>query len=288
MSSTPQHITADVATTVGIDIPSQPDAATVSLYTGGGAPVFEDEDAAVSTIDTTLDGAVSAGDETLVVDNATGISSGVTAVLASPSERVLIRSLTTKTATLARPLAYNHPDGAAIEGCRLTYSVSSDLAATKFDDGRLEWTITATGQKFIQAACCTAYPFQTNMAHEQDLLDQDPLLLEKLPKGADTGRMLSAGAREVISRLSSVTGGRPFTFPTVPQFTPAVCLAALLKHYEPQPSERAAVLYERYKDALERELDLALSGIAYRDADQDGAVERHEQRAYGFGRRMRA
>lgn len=286
--STPQHITADVETTVGIDIPSHPAAATVSLYDDAGSAIFEDKDAVVSTIDTTLDGAVSAGAESLNVDAATGISSGVEFTVAAPSERCLVRTIATKAVTLARPLLYDHADGVAIEGCRLTYAVSSTYAGTRINDGRLVWTITASGETFIQACCCTEYPFQTNLAHEQHLLDHDALLFTKLPKGASTGRMLVHGAKEVIKRLTAITGGRPYTFIGPPQFTDAICLAALVKLYEPQTSDRAAVLYERYETALDRELKLVLSGVAYRDADQDGAVEAHEQRAAGSGRRMRA
>jgi len=285
--STPQHITYGVATTVGIDIPSQPPAATVSLYDDNDSAIFEDKAATVSAIDTTLDGAVSAGAETLNVDAATGISSGVEFTLASPAERCLVRTIATKAVTLARPLLYDHADGVAIEGCRLTYAVSSSYAGTKFNDGRLVWTITATGETFIQACCCTMYPFQTAIAHEQNLLDHDPLLHTKLPKGASTGRMIINGAKEVIKRLAAITGGRPYTFIGPPQFVDAVCLAALAKHYEPQTNERAAVLYDRYETALDRELKLILSGVAYRDADQDGAVEPHEQRSAGSGRRMR-
>jgi len=276
--SAPQHILYGVATTVAIDVHDRPSAATVSCYAGDGAAIFEDKTASISTISTTLNGAVSAGGLTLIVNSATGIAAGLEMWVRSPDEKVLVKSVASTTATLRRPLLNAHATAAVVEGTRLTYSVSSTYASTRFWDGRLVWTLDST-REIVQACCCSSYPFDTDLATEQDLYDWDPLIDQKLPN-IDTQRLLVNGGRDVLKRLEALTAGRAFTFIGSPQFTDAVALAALRRFWQPRPGEEAARLYDRYNAALNDEMERLVAGVVCRDANQDGVVEDQEQRAY--------
>jgi len=293
----PQHIHYGVATTVAIDVPTRPTASTgtqtVSCYDDGGGAVFSDKTATASTISTTLSAAAAAKAETVTLTAVTGVAAGLEFWLRSPDEKVLCRSVDTgtKIVTLARPLYSAHASGAVAEGTRLTYSVSTTDAASEWWDGRLVWTVDAalaTKRVYVQACCCSAYPFSTDMATEQDLLDVDANFFSKIDSEHVPQRLILLGAQEVITRLSAMTEGRAFTFIGTTSFTRAVVYAAFWYFYAPQAGNEAQRLYDRFDGLLEKELARVVAGLAYRDADGDGAVEQREQVSYASRRIYRA
>jgi hypothetical protein len=290
--SIPQHITYEKATTVEINIPTPPSSTqTVSLYTGDGAAIFEDQSATASTISTTLSAGAAVGATSIAVTSATGITPGrrfnVGTAATEQVEECRCESISGTTVTLWTKLLFAHASGATVKGTRLTYSVSAANAATLFWDGRLEWTVD-TSTLYVQAACCTKYPFRTNMATKQDLLDENPHTPDLLDADMDPQRLVIKGAEDVIKRVAALTNGRAHSFIGSVQFTDAVVYAAWMRYYRRLPGEEAERLYERYSATLASELETLMAGVTYRDADQDGVVEEAEQRSYRSRRLFRA
>jgi hypothetical protein len=115
----------------------------------------------------------------------------------------------------------------------------------------------------------------------------DADLWSRLSTSHSPARLIVLGAEEVIKRLASVTQGRVFTFIGTTSFNKAIAYGALWQFYQSQVGPAASQLYDRFDELLEKELARVIGGIAYRDADGDGAVEEHEQVSYRSIRLMR-
>lgn len=288
--SLPQHILYNVGGTVSIWAPVRPVATqTVSCYTGGGGEVFAAQDATIEAIDTTLSSAATVGSRSLAVASATGIAAGSTLLLSS-FEQVVVKSISGTDVTLRRPLLDSHASGAAAQSCKLSYAVTAEQAATLFWDGRLEWLVDegeAAETVYHQAAICTKHRFY-RAADEADWLDEEPLLYDVLDPNADPDRQLDRALNDVVSRLSALTEGRAWSYVGPDSFKRATVYAAQMNLYRKQAGDDAEQLYERYRAEFQSELERVVAGTAWRDADQDGAVDASEQRSARSMRLYRA
>jgi len=281
-NAAPQHIPYGVGCVVELYVPVRPTASTgtqtVACYDGDGGAVFSAQAASLLAINTTLSAAAAAGARTIAVASANNISTGCIVRL-SGREDALVKLVATTTVTLRQPLTESHANAATCKSHRLYYTVTAAQAATLIWDGRLEWVvdaaIAASKAVYNQACCCTKYPFQTTMATYVDLADEEPQIAAVLDEEIDISRLLMKGAEDVRKRLDAITQGRSATYVAPVNFTDAVVFASLMRHYR---SQRDDVMFERYRSALQEEIDLLLAGAVYRDANQDGKVEEKEQR----------
>lgn len=270
--SIPQHIIKDDGGTVSINLTSQPTTARVWVEMDDGTDVVTNAAGTISTIDTTLSSAATAGDRTVSVASATGISSGSTILLAAPKERVTCKSISGTTVTLWQPLQQDHASGTAAQGARVTYAVSASDADTLFWDGRVKWEI--DGVVEFTAVECTLYPLHRR-ASLTDLADLDPMIVDILEAEADPEKLLDAAHGDVLSRIGS--RGRVRVYPAGPEFNRAVALQCMSNYYGAQSSDSADRLYERYRDRATVELDRIMANIP-RDEDQDGKANEPEER----------
>jgi len=277
----PQHIQASIATTVTFFHNALASTATVALFSDTNNEIFSATNATISTVNTTLNGAVSAGATSIIVTSQTGIAAGDRLYIADPSEEVLVKTTpTSTTVALKRPLLNDHADGEAVVLSKLTYSVTAAQAATKFWDGRLKWVIDTSTIRY-QDAIVTEYAFYRS-ASEQTLFDEEPKLYELIDTEHDVDRLLDDGLAEVIIRINAMTQGRAWTYTGPTQFTAANVFASLMMLYRRRGGDVSEQLYERYKTALKDELTL-ITAAAPRDTDQDGVIEAGEQASRGSG-----
>jgi hypothetical protein len=271
----PQHLQYNVINTVTFFAASQPTAAVVSLYTDENNAIFEDQTATIESVDTTLNGAVSAGATSIIVAANTNIDAGDRLIIADPVEEVLVAATpASTTVTLRRPLLHDHATGEKVQSTRLTFSVSAANSATKFWDGRLKWTLDTNTIRY-QDCICTEYAFY-RAATEQHLFDEEAKLQTLLDPEDDVSRLLDDGLAEVVARVNALTQGRAWSYTGPTQFAAATVFAALMAFYRSRPGTVAGEMMARYEDTLQKELTL-ITGASPRDTDQDGVIEREEQ-----------
>lgn len=291
MSSLPTHILYSAATPIEIDVDVVPAATqTVTLRTGDGGAIFSDQNVTASTISTTISASASAGDRTITVASATGISSDREFWLRTPNEKVKCKTISGTTVTLYAPLVYSHASSSTAEGTRLTYTVTAAQAATMFWDGSLQWIIdvdTNTERHYHQACICTRYPFY-RVATLVDWRAEEPKVSDLIEDELDVERFLDEALAEVIERIAAKTEGRAWAYRGPHQFKRATIFAAQMAHYRHMAGDEAERLYRRYIESLDDELQRVVAGIATRDTDQDQIPEATEQFIYQSVRKYRA
>jgi hypothetical protein len=279
VSILPSHILYDVGNEISIDVPVRPAATqTVACYRDSGAAIFTAQNATLSTINTVNNAAIAINATSLTVSNATGLAASREFWIRSPDEKLLCRSISGTTVTLARPCLFAHTNASTVEGTRITYAVTSTQAGTLFWDGYLDWVIDtgeSTARHYHSHCVCTKHPFYRT-ATTQDLFDEDSLLARHIVDSVDPERLLDKGLREVVKSIAGKTEGRAWSYSGPHQFNDATVLAAFMVFYRPQGSDIAERLYKRYSDAFGSELD-RLTGFVRRDTDQDGQAEAHER-----------
>jgi len=285
MDQLPQHITHNRAVTVAIDVPARPSSTqTVSLYTGGGTAIFEDQAATLTSISTTLSASASRGASAISVASATNIAKGSTLWLTA-HEDVRVKSVTGTNVQLWRPLMHDHDSTADAQSHRLTYAVSAANAGTLFWDGRLVWLIDSA-TVYQQPCICTKYPWYRH-AGIQDWYAEEPRLYDLLDPEVDAEEALDAALAEVVKRVAAATARRAWTYVGPVSFVAATIYAAQCTLYRRQSGDAAEQLYARYREAFQTEIEQVTSGAAWRDEDQDSDFEAHEQRSFRSGRLFR-
>ena len=272
--SLPQHITYGEGGTVYIDLQTRPTSVTVTIEKSDGSDIVIGKTATINSVNTTLSGAASQGAATVSVVSASNIANGQVLYMSDDPEHVLVQSVNGTTVTLRRPLMKNHISGAAFQGTRASYTVSSSDAGSLMWDGRIKWTVDNVIE--WSEIECTKYPLRRR-ATIQDAYDRQPKLYEILDSEVDTERLLDLGHEEVLSRIGAKHRAR--VYPGSMSFISATVLAALMLYYEHQPTEQGTVLYERYTQLLQEELERVTEIIAP-DSDQDGKIEATDRQAF--------
>jgi hypothetical protein len=266
----PQHLTPNQGGTIFVDRRTRADNAFVSIYAGDGTKKVNPVAATISTVNTTLNTAVSRGGYQINVGSVTGIENAVKCWITDDPEELLIESRVGTVIALRRPLTRDHAAGAAVQGTRMSYTVPGANVPVPWFDGRCEWNVNENSTIF-SAVECTKYPIY-RAAAVQDLFDEDPTLYHHSPRESDWERALDKGLEEVLKRLGkSNPDARARIYPASREMVDATVYATIMIHYRQNPSEEAGILYERYRDTLNAEVD-SIAAINPVDADQDGVV----------------
>jgi len=270
----PQHLTYGRGGTIHLDVPSLPDAVTVSILDADGGTKLEHTAATVSTIDTTLSANVSAGDLSVSVDSNVGFETGKTVWLRDDPEEILVRAVEGTTIRLRRPVIYDHVSGAGVEGARVSYDVNASVSNTLWWDGRAEWNV--DDSLYFSSVECGRYP-NRRLASTQDLYDCEPKLYDILDTESDVERMLDNAHEVVLGELAKrAPDQRARVFTGSMEFRSATAAAAMYLHYLRRGSE----LKEDWWKEFERRLAACVTTTP-RDADQDGVIEPGEAFSYG-------
>ena len=274
----PQHITYSQGGTVSINRETLPSTATIRIIQGNGTVLVDTSNATISAINTTLNGAVGAGDQLIRVNDATGFSANDEFRVGGEPETCSIRSVSGTTINLKQPLLNDHASGETVNGVKVSYSVSASEATTLFWDGRVEWNIDGTIVEYSSVEC-TKYPL-IRKANTQDLYDIEPNLYQLKEDSRDIESLLDNGLEQVLKRIAVAAPDlRVRVFTGSQGFITATCLASLMIFYMAQRGEESKELYERFRDELEAEISRIVA-IIPRDSDQDGTVELEERMSY--------
>jgi prepilin-type processing-associated H-X9-DG protein len=275
--SLPQHILYQKGGVISIDLPERPSNARVSIRDGHGTELLSEQTATVSTIQTTLNTAASAGDTSINVASTTGILSGSTFWLQDVPEQVLAKSVAsaTGTVTLWRKLREAHANAATAEGTTVNYSITeaTNGVNTLFWDGHAVWNM--DGGDFLRhtAVECTKYPL-VDLTGDQDLLDEDPKIYDKLDDEHSAARARQRAAEDVFARIGAKDRARVFA-DSGHSFKRAIVYQWFINFYRGQTGDEAREQMRTYSEFLEGEMDRL--GLIPRDTDQDGRVEVDEQ-----------
>jgi len=277
----PQGVVKDVGGTIWIEprLDSLPTAATLAIIDGGNtARVAAGTSATVSTISTTLNGAISSGATSLVVASATGIAEGSEIALRAPFETVTVKAVSGTTVTTWHPISYDHATGATVDGMRISYDVTAAQATPLWWDGRAVWTLTVGGAtvQHVSSVECVEYGLE-RVANLQDVYRIHPEFHYELASVTNVDAWMDGAHGQVLDELGS--RGRARTWLGDETFVEAVALCALYRHYRSQASDRAQVLYERYREEYQAAMSRAMENTP-NDADQDGSVEPGEQTGF--------
>jgi len=271
-----QHLMFEQGGTLELFLIDRPTGTpTVRLIGGDGAEVMAATNVTVSSIDTTVNGAISKGDSTVTLTNASDITAGDRFWLRTPDEEVRCKTKSGNTVTLWSPLLYAHADTVTAEGTRLSYAADSDDANVLFWDGRAEWVIDTTTYRHTHCII-TKYPFY-RAATVTDLVDEEPHIEQLLSDETDAERLLDRGLDDVIKQIASRQ--RAWVYAGANVFAQATVFAALVRCYRSQSGETGEEMYTRYKEAMTEELD-RITSIVPSDLDQDGEIEADEKRSF--------
>lgn len=278
-------IPRDIGGTVEWYAPLRPDAApTVEVENrDGGTEVAAGTAATLDSVDTTLSAGVAAGASTLSLTLATGVVVNrryLISATGEQSEFVEVKSLSGTTATLKYPLAYDHANGAAFEGTRISYTIAAADADVEEDHWRAEftWAVAAVTQPTgIVEFTVTRHPI-LNPATVTDLFEVEPLLRRKLAGDTDLQRVVDRAWDEVLDLLWA-NGTRPGTIVGSSKLKRAVVYHALLLCAEQYGRE-----FRDEQEYWEKRAGMALDAFKVTgaiDVDEDAALEDTERGAAG-------
>jgi prepilin-type processing-associated H-X9-DG protein len=213
VAANPQSVQFQKGGTISIDTPSIPSSATVLIRDGNGTAKTTHVAAMVTTINTTITGALSAHATALNVASNTGLQVGSVAWLRDDPEEVVVARVATLAIALRRPVLYSHISGAQLQGSRVTFSVNAQVANALWWDGHAEWNLGGTLD--YTAVNCTRYPM-TRRASSQDLFDLEPKLSDVLDGEQDVERLLDLAHDHVMGEIGKVSplGWQRFTSTT--------------------------------------------------------------------------
>jgi hypothetical protein len=258
-----------------LDLPTRPaSAGTARVLDAAGGVLQSSATTALDSVNTTVNGAVSAGASQFNVTSATGITAGrrylVDGSESAGGEFVLVSSVSSNTVHLARRLGRSQAHGAAFSGTRVTVTISTASTAACARGLRVEWTDPTSGAVLAVPFDVTRYAPQTWLT-VQDLLDHDPILRKRLAEGAWLPAMRDR-AWEILLDDIATKDRHPGGYAGHIDLTTAhsYLVRALVAETSGQDADSVAYrddMRVQYRNALER----ALASVPY-DEKEDGTT----------------
>jgi hypothetical protein len=269
-----QHITKDAGGTVYLDASERLTTPTVTVKTGNGDALVTGATATLEAISTTLSSAATKGDTTIAVTLATGITFGAR-IWIGGIEDVIVRYVSGTTLSLARPLAYSHASGSAVQSYHVSYAVSPSIANTFFLHGWCEWS--SGGVLYANTPLmCTSSPI-FSLTTLQNILDEDSELHRKLSPYDDPVRMLDQAWKDTLQKIGTKAQTGLFKA-SGDVLNNAVKFAFFRNMYRPRFGEGEQELYREYKSLFVDEIAEIVPQLAM-DIDEDGQTNEDGERA---------
>lgn len=270
------------AGSVAFDLASRPGGAgTARVLTADGS-VLSSPTPTLDAVNTTLSATAAAGATSVSVTSATGVTAGRRYLLGGAEgaggERVLVASVSGTTVTLARPLAAARASGATFQSARVSVAVSTDCTAAAARQHRVEWTNPDTSEVEAFPFDVTAYAPRTGLA-SAELLDADPLLRGRLPKGTWLPALMDRAWSIVLTDLAGTTR-HPGGYAGVVELTEAHAYLVRALAAETDTTPEGILYRDDMRQRYAQERDRVLASVAY-DAAGTGAA------AVGAGQRLR-
>lgn len=249
-------------------------APTVTLTAADGSVIQASASATPSTINTTLDGAVTKDAGTVTVDDATSISRGKQFWLIDPPELVTCRDLDTLTVTLERPTRYAHDDGTAVTGAEVTYALTTTHTDTLYRNARAEWAY--TGQDGATVATqnfdVVGHVFRVPLTFA-DLEDELPAELLRV-RGVTYETMLRKAEERLYDDCQA--RGRRIDEVRSPDQFKAAAVGAIRAWLLGRDRDKDETALERWRTAegiYEQDFERAISRVEWLDFDEDGVLD---------------
>ena len=247
----------------------------------------------IDAVNTTLNGAASAGDTTVTLTSASGAAVGRSYLLTSlgRSEWFRVRAINGAVLTLMDPLAYAHADSSPVVGTRMTFPVTAGNAATLGEgyEYHLTYTVDSVQRVVVEQwdvvrqvwpeAIVAAWEFR-RMAGELG----EALMEATARTGEDFAVEIANATEDVRGDLLSRYRVKPSRLRAWAAFKPAVVWRVLLNWAN--LGENVPGLYqetpERWQEhaqgEYDRRLQQALNVARAYDTDETGSVSDAERR----------
>lgn len=268
------------AAVVAVDLPQRADATPAFVvYNGSGGTALSSTSVTMDAVDTTLNGALSAGATTAVLTSVSGVTAGRRYLMGGSEdaggEFVTVKSLSGSTATLVRPLRYAHATASAFQSTRVTCAVTADTVATIGRHYRLEvtWAVsTVTQPAWVLSFDVTRYAARSTVTSLEDVAAGDPLLGKRLPAGLWWPDLRDAAWDEITDRVAAkVDPGALVSGTALSRAHRYLCRVLIAETGGPDWSDYRDRMAQRVNEIF----DGSLAATAV-DDDQDGASEAHE------------
>lgn len=270
--------------TIVFDLPERPDASPTYVIKSPSGASLETGTGSVNAVNTTLNGAVSAGATSVVVTSATGITAGrrylIGGAVETGGEWVTVKSVSGTTVTLVRDVITAKASGAAFQSTRVECAVSATGSAAIGRHHRCELTYlvsTAARDIATQTFDVTRYSL-TSFTTIESMRDLDPLIAKRLPAGIWLPTFLDRAWDMITARIATqkdpgaLVGAIDLTVPHT-----YMCRVLLAELAGDDYAKTREMLAKRFLE----EFDATLGAHAF-DDDQDGAIESNE----GFKRTL--
>ncbi len=246
------------------------------VSSSGGTLVAALTAATLDSVNTTITNGVELGVQLLTVASATAIARGTRYVLADPYEEVEVSRVSGTTVYLTGPLWYEHPNGAAFQGHKISHSLTSSQAATEDDHcvARFSWALSTVSQVRGQVDFAITRNKPICPVSPVDIHKADPELQQKLSLGVDINALIAIAFDEVMEDLSA--GGLwSYDYIGSEKLKRSVVYKTLhlcSEFYGPHFKDERDRLWNRYRETL-----ATFRSIAASDENRDGSVTTTER-----------
>lgn len=267
------------SSTITVDLPTRPDSTpTYVVYSSSGGLLKSSASVTLDSVDTTLNGAVSAGSSVVVVTSASGVTVGRKYFIGgneeAGGEQVIVRSISGTSVTLTLPLRYARASGVAFQSSRVSCSIPSTYVTSVQQNCRIEitWAVSTVDQpKFIIPFHVTKFtPVSTLTV--ADICAVDPGFLKRLPTGTLAQSLINSAWEMLLVRVAQKKDfGALAGYLNLTNAHGYLVRELVAETAGDEWIETRNMLQSRFKDEFNSALSAAMI-----DDDQDGAVAKNE------------
>lgn len=260
-----------------VHLPRRPDtgSVTASFYDPSGAYLGLGT-VTLDNASSSVNAAANIGATSLNIGSTTNFKVGHRYVIGNSdpedytAEFITIKSKTTNTITLLRPLFFDHASGDQIAGSRVDITVSSSLLGTIGAGYRVHVDFSTSGS--VQPTQVHSFDvvrfMPTSHVHMETLRDLDPTLTKKMTNGVSFEDFRLQTWEMICSRIRANYNVGSLVGSAVLTTAHAYLMRAVI-------AETAGPDYEDYRNLMwrrfEEEFKAVMAGCTF-DADQDGAT----------------
>lgn len=260
-----------------VHLPRKPDAGTVtaSFYLPSGTSNGTGS-ISVPTASSTVNAAANIGALSLNVGSTTNFKVGHRYIVGNSdpdeytAEHITVKSKTSNTITLLRPLMFDHASGDTIASSQVNITVSAAQASELGMGHRVElsYQVSGSAQPVVVDTFSVTRYLPISHLNIETLRDLDPTLTKKIPSGTSFNDLMEQTWNMVLNRVAinyspgSLVGTINLTVPHA--FLVRMTLAEIAG---PDFLEYRNLMAQRFQE----ELNFALGSCVF-DADQDGST----------------
>ena len=260
-----------------IHLPRRPDSGSVtaSLYDPSGA-LLGTASVTIDNATSSVNAAATVGATSLNIGSTTNFRVGHRYLVGNSdpeeysAEFVTIKSKTTNTVTLLRPLMFDHSSGDPFAGTQVDMTVSSSLLGTIGQGYRvaIDYRVSGSAQPTQHHAFDVVRYYPVTNLNIETLRDLDPTLTKKVPSGTSFEDLRTQTWEMICNRIRANYSPGSLVGACILTQAHAYLIRSIM-------AEIAGPDYIEYRNLMaqrfEEEFKVAMSAATF-DADQDGAT----------------